>query len=290
VSRLIAVGVGLAAILFFTLFANRIPQLEKHFSETVTVGAESSKEELAAFGETMFNGKGNCTTCHHIGALGARAPDLAGMGGRAAARVAEPGYTGEATDAEGYIRESLSAPCAYVVEGYECIMPVIDQPPVNLSPIEMTLVIAYIQSLGGEITVELPSGEDPAAAAQEPATPAPAATTPEGIIDEMGCGLCHTVPGVATAQGQVGPILEDMANRASSSLESSDYTGAATTPREYVREAILSPDAYLAPDCPARGGGAEPCKSRIMPPVFGEQLLAQQLETLIDFFLGEANP
>lgn len=157
-SRLIALAVGLGAIGFFTFIANSIPQVEKHFDEGITVGTEISPAEMALLGEEVFNGKGGCTTCHRVGAVGARAPDIAGIGSRAAQRIREVGYTGKATSAEGYLRESLEDPCAYVVKGYDCIMPVINQPPTNLSPVEMALVIAYLQSLGGEITVQLPEG------------------------------------------------------------------------------------------------------------------------------------
>src|SRR6185503_151544 len=84
------------------------------------------------------------------GRAGLRAPDLAGIGGRAAERV--PGKSGEE-----YLRESLEHPCAYVVEGYDCIMPqTIAQ---ALGPAKVTAVIAFLQSQGGEITVSL-SGEE----------------------------------------------------------------------------------------------------------------------------------
>ena len=160
-SRLIALAVGLGAIAFFTLFANSIPQVKKDFNEGVTVGANVSPEEMAALGEQVFGGKGGCTTCHKVGSVGARAPDLAGMGSRAVEIINAASYTGRASSAEGYIRESLEEPCTYVVEGYECIMPVINQPPTNLAPLDMALVIAYLQSLGGEITVTLPEGDLP---------------------------------------------------------------------------------------------------------------------------------
>jgi cytochrome c2 len=33
------------------------------------------------------------------------------------------------------------------------------------------------------------------------------------LLRQFGCGACHVIPGVATAQGQVGPPLGGVANR-----------------------------------------------------------------------------
>lgn len=63
----------------------------------------------------------SCGTCHALGLAGTRGPfgpPHDAMGVIAAARVLDPGYRGEATDAAGYVRESIVAPLAYVVPGY----------------------------------------------------------------------------------------------------------------------------------------------------------------------------
>lgn len=285
-SRFIALLVGLGTIAFFALFANSIPQAEKVFDEVVTVEAGIGGEEMAAVGERIFAGKGSCSTCHRVGSIGARAPDLAGVGSRAAERVEETDYTGTAVNAEGYLRESLEGPCAYVVDGYDCIMPVINRPPINLDELEMTLVIAFLQSLGGEITVTLPGEDLPDQVVAPTGTPEPAPTTPQGIVDVMACGLCHTIPGLENAVGTIGPDLTAMWDRATASIGSQDYTGGAGTVQEYVRESILTPNAYLAQDCPASEGGTAPCRASIMPPNFGERLTAQQMEVMVDFLLS----
>jgi nitric oxide reductase subunit C len=44
-------------------------------------------------------------------------PSLAGIASRAAQAVADPAYRGQATDAAGYIRESILAPSAHLVPG-----------------------------------------------------------------------------------------------------------------------------------------------------------------------------
>jgi cytochrome c2 len=283
--------VGLGAVAFFTIFSNSITQVQKHFDQGVVVEAGISQEEMAVLGEQTFNGNGGCTVCHRIGSIGARAPDLAGIGSRAAERPKEAGYTGKAADAEGYIRESLVDPCGYVVEGYECIMPVINEPPTNLSPVEMALVIAYLQSLGGEITVALPEGDIPPEAAPDGQTAAePAPTTPDGIVTAMACGICHTIPGLENAVGKVGPDLSAMESRGDATLRAQDYSGGAESVREYVRESILNPNVYLAQDCPTPDGGEVPCLPGIMPPNFGQRLTAQQLEVLVDYLASLKGP
>lgn len=284
-SRVIALAVGMGAIAFFTLLANSIPQVEKHFDEGVTVEADVSPAEMAVLGEETFNGRGACTTCHRVGSVGARAPDLAGIGSRAAGRAKEAGYSGQATNAESYLRESLEKPCAYVVEGYECIMPVISQPPTNLDPVEIALVVAYLQSLGGEVTVTLPEDEIPGEVTSEAAP-----VTPGEIVGAMACGLCHTIPGLENAEGKVGPGLSAMEDRASAALKVDVYVGEATTVKEYIRESILTPDAYLAHDCPTREGGVAPCRAGIMPPNFGGRLTAQQLEVLVVYLASLKGP
>lgn len=59
-----------------------------------------------------------CNACHST-APGANmaGPTLAGLATRAEKLIASPEYTGEAMDVEGYIRESIRTPSAYLVPG-----------------------------------------------------------------------------------------------------------------------------------------------------------------------------
>lgn len=61
-----------------------------------------------------------CSACHtlaDLGFTGATCPDLSNIAAIAAQRIADAGYTGQATDVEGYLRESLAEPSAFVVAG-----------------------------------------------------------------------------------------------------------------------------------------------------------------------------
>ena len=100
-----------------------------------------------------------------------RFPDLEGVAVRAQSRV--PGLN----DVE-YFAQSLYAPEAYIVPGFNPGMPVINKPPIGLTDQEILTVIAYLQSLGGTPTVTLQTSHKYYAAPG--ATPAPAGAPAPG--------------------------------------------------------------------------------------------------------------
>lgn len=100
-------------------------------------------EKMVELGGEIVLGKGKCLNCHKVsGAGGDRGPDLTDVGARAAARV--PGMT----DLE-YLARSLYEPDAFVVPGYSPGMVPANKPPIGLDELEIAMVIAYLQSLGG---------------------------------------------------------------------------------------------------------------------------------------------
>lgn len=240
-------------------FASLIPQVESPAPKVLEISSDLSGPELARLGEEVLRSpEASCLTCHGLGHEGLRGPDLAGIGARAAGMV--PGKS-----AEEYLHESLVDPCAYVVEGYDCIMP--ETLAQTLGPAKITALVAFMQSQGGEITVSL-SGEESAAssagASAAGSEPRVQATMPEEILASVApsCTVCHRLDAVG-ATGGVGSDLSDV--------------GARLSPDE-IRESILTPDAVIAENCP----GA-PCMPGIMPKTYGEQLTAKQLETLVHF-------
>ncbi|MEW5986214.1 MAG: c-type cytochrome [Chloroflexota bacterium] len=239
-------------------FASLIPQLESPAPETLQISGDLSGAELADLGRSVLESpEAGCLACHGLGRPGLRAPDLAGVGGRAATTV--PGQS-----AEEYLHESLVNPCAFVVSGFDCIMP--QTLLQTLGPAKITALVAFLQSQGGEITVSL-SAED-AAGGNEPAPPASvgvAGTTAEEIITALACGACHTITAVGAA-GQVGPDLSQV--------------GARRTADE-LRQSILTPDAVIAEECPTGD-----CPAGVMPKDFGQRLTAVQLETLVTYLSG----
>lgn len=223
-------------------------------------------QQFAAAGKQIVETKGACLTCHGVGTAGSRAPDLSGIGSKAATR--KPGL-----NAEQYLHEALIEPCAHVVEGYECIMPPMNKPPTSLNDAEIAAVIAYLQSLGGEITVK--PVEVSAAASSSSASPVVAATTPQDMLIALGCNACHALEGVEGMVGKVGPDLTHVGAQAAT--RQPDLSA-----EEYIRESILDPNAHIAPECPTG-----PCTSpSLMPQIFGDKLTAKQLETLVDYLAG----
>jgi len=80
---------------------------------------EAASDNPVAMGEALFrNPAYACVACHSTQPnVTLAGPSLAGIGTRAAERLADPGYTGEAKDANAYIRESIIHPSQYIVPG-----------------------------------------------------------------------------------------------------------------------------------------------------------------------------
>jgi mono/diheme cytochrome c family protein len=239
-------------------FASLIPQVESPAPESLEISGDLSGPELASLGEEVFqSAESGCLACHGLGREGLRAPDLAGIGALAAGR--EAGKT-----AEEYLREALVDPCAYVVEGYDCIMP--QTLAQSLGSAKITALVAFLQSQGGEITVSLSAeaAESDAEASSAGGGSGIQGTTGEEIMTNAApsCITCHQLDAIGAA-GAVGPDLSQV--------------GARLNPDE-IRASILTPDAVIAENCP----GA-PCTPGVMPKTYGEQLNAMQLETLVTF-------
>src|SRR5437773_3375962 len=208
------VPVGVKASVFallimgsYTYFANSIPQIESKPPQELSLeGGNVTPAQLVKAGEEIFKTKGTCEICHRIGQAGTRAPDLAGVGSRAATR--KPGMT-----AKAYLIESLIQPGAFIVPGYPPIMPAVDKPPIGLNRSELWALTAFLESLGSTVDVKLDD---------IPKT-AGAAAAGGGATAEV------KIPGDAKAgeqvfQGKGGCIACHKADRKSTRLNSSHIT------------------------------------------------------------------
>jgi cytochrome c oxidase subunit 2 len=110
----------------------------------------ASGVSLASAGEKLFQDLA-CVTCHKADS-GARGPALDGLFGRPVALV----DGGTVTADETYIRESIVAPSAKVVAGYQPIMPTFQG---LVSEEQLLQLVAYVRSL----KVKAPAGEPPPA-------------------------------------------------------------------------------------------------------------------------------
>ena len=253
------IGVVLGTLALYTLIANKIPQVQSEVPHALTLGANVTPEQLTNAGDQLYHGAGGCTACH---GLGTRAPNLltdekgqGPIGARCGKR--EPGK-----DCKAYLYESLTSPRAFVVTGYEPIMPEMGR---ILSPQQIWALVAFLESNGGSVDVtasDIPAASGPAASAA-PATGgsgpgiANGSTEPMAIIRGAGCTGCHKINGEG---GAIGPDLTHVGSRLSANL---------------IRESILLPDAKTAK-------GYEKFKG-VMPKTFGHMFTGEQLEALVQF-------
>ena len=215
-----SLGFCVMLILVFASVTYVLPQVkgEAPEEETVAVG-ELTMDTFIALGEKIYSGKGTCTLCHN--SLG-RAPDLLtyDVASVSMERLADSRYQGKATDAETYLRESLLEPSAFVVAGFgkkgsndaDSPMPSADQPPIQLSELEVDAVIAFMQQKDGNpVTVALPTEAPDADSTGDAAVAKPAlAQTPEEALAKFGCAACHSV---LETESVVGPSLNDVGKR-----------------------------------------------------------------------------
>ncbi len=195
---------------------------------------------------------------------------------------------------EDYLRESLMCPSCYVVKTYgkagdtKSPMPVISKPPISLGKYELNSVLAWLQSKDtpGEfdnVTIPLPESRGEGVVKIDGPPPSAIETCSEpscvvAMINTLGCPLCHTIPGVEGAEGELGPKLHEKIN-APNRIKDPKYKGKARSGRDYVRESILNPNAYIVFNKEA----GESFPQDLMPQDFANKLSVSALENLVDF-------
>lgn len=250
----------------YTVVANYIPQVASEVPEELTFTGEVDINQLIAAGEELFEGAGGCTACH---GTGTRAPNLltdhAGQGAigqRCGARV--PGQ-----DCKTYLHQSMVDPNAYVVGGFEPIMPDASR---TMSDTQIWALVAYMEAQGGEVTVTADDvqstyGDAEGAPAGGAATPgevagaqvgAPGGLEPVALLENNLCLNCHTLGDRGVA---LGPRFDGMGTRLDAAR---------------IRRKILSPSE----EPPAEGYEA---LHGVMPGTFGQQFSAAQLEVLVEY-------
>ena len=238
-----------------------LTQTEEHPPAELEIGVDTDTDTLVSMGRTLLGARGGCLLCHKVSEQGStRGPDLRGVGARAASRV--PGMS-----AQAYLVESLVSPGAYVVEEFAAaggltIMPVATLPPADLAPTELKALVAYLQSLGGEVTVEI-TAEDVAAAAVQKEKPTAAVDTHPGrdLVTRHGCIACHDVNGTIRL---VGPPLTNVRERLSAAE---------------IRQSIMDPDSVIAEGFPPG----------LMLKDFAETVPPEELDQIVSYLSGEVS-
>ncbi len=103
-------------------------------AQEVDLEAEAAAiEGNVAAGEALYNGLG-CIACHSLDGTAGVGPSYEGLGARAGEML--EGYS-----AAEYVRESILNPCAFVVEGFSCVMP--QNYGDQLSPQDLADLVAF---------------------------------------------------------------------------------------------------------------------------------------------------
>ena len=259
----VGVKVGLVAVLVmgaYSGYANYIPQIESKPPQELSLeGGNVSPAQLIKAGEEIYKTKGTCEICHKIGQKGTRAPDLAGVGSRAAKM--KPGMS-----AKAYLVESLINPNAIIVEGYPPIMPAVDKPPIALNRSELWALTAFLESLGGTVDVTLNDIPATAGAAAGGGGAAAEVKIPgdvkagEAVYQGKGtCIACHKAGKIGASP--VGPDLTQIAK-----IQTPDY----------IMKKILDPKGM---------GTVAGFPPGVMPQTFGQTLTAKEYTDLVAFLL-----
>jgi mono/diheme cytochrome c family protein len=99
----------------------------------------------------------------------------------------------------------------------------------------------------------------------------------------IGCVACHRISGLSDP-AQAAPPLDEAYKLAVDVLKSPEYrksAGKATTPREFIIESILYPDAFTYPKCPQG-----PCIKGTMPQNYKDIIRPEEMKSMVDYLLA----
>lgn len=259
---------ALLVLAFFVWFSNWIPQTRWDPPQARAIGAQMTPAELGRVGALLTRERG-CLACHTnepgVGVKGqGRGPNFADLAARRTNGVA-----GGPSDLAAYLTQSLYEPGAYLVEGYANLMPPSYRPPAKLTYEEVTAVVNYLMSLGGNPAVKIgdlprPPQQTAGAAAAPAARPvAVSAADATGVLETHNCLACHALE--LTPDSPAPPFLaatlRDSAAARGLSLEA------------YLIESIVLPRAFVRGDF----------QPDLMPEDYGALLTARDLHLVVAY-------
>ena len=102
----------------------------------------------------------------------------------------------------------------------------------------------------------------------------------ERLFATLPCVSCHDVtkpwPG-----GDICPNLGNIATEAARIIRLREYRGKARTAADYIRESIVTPNAYIVPGASYRTADGQ----SVMPKDFGATLTGAQIDDLVAYLL-----
>jgi len=271
------IALGSLAVLFTVAVLVVVGVNEQARMQTFTVAYESRSIEEGAL---LF--ENNCRTCH--GPQGNGIPGVGPALNTASLfngeRLVEIGYSGTLEDyVQGVIAAGRPVPSAGT--SYPQRMPTWGQEfggPLRSDQVDA--LVAFVLNWE-EAALAAEEGTAPSASQGEPVGTDIAVQLPEGDPESgaalsqdsaVGCAACHELsavgPAWAPGGGQAG-----IAGRAEERTEAEDYTGEATTARQYLLESIVRTNAHIV----------EGYEANIMPGDYGQRLTPQQVADLIAY-------
>jgi nitric oxide reductase subunit C len=254
------VGTTVFAVIFTAL------TIHSHMRFGELTHAEAITPQVIA-GKHVWHRK-NCINCHTLLGEGAYyAPDLTKI-------------TQQRGDA--YLRQFLQNPARFYSEERNGRL----MPNLQLSEQQITDLIAFLTWVSNidnqgwpprpiVVSAQLPQFVVPGTAAAGPASADPVALG-EAVFRRSppGCFSCHALSEGAVL---VGPSLAGIATRAGAIISSSDYPGAAKSAKEYIRESIVNPHAYVVPGQTFGAGGQS------FMPAFDTILKPEEIGYLVEY-------
>ncbi len=98
------------------------------------------------------------------------------------------------------------------------------------------------------------------------------------IFTRAGCPVCHVIPGIPGANGQVGPALV-LGSTGAQRLADPSYRGTARTVHEYIVESVVESGVFVVPGYP----------ERTMPVWYGAKLSALALEKIAGYLESQTD-
>lgn len=233
-------------------------------------------------GAALF--ESNCMSCHGITGQGIpgvapalNTPDLFD-----GTRLAEAGWLGSLDD---FVRLTVAGgrPLASSGTTYPQRMPTWSQEyggPLRIDQVEnlvdfvMNYGLTYESGTGTETAAAAPAVEGIGTNLTDPPLPAGDAARGEQLTVDLGCVGCHVTATVGPAWlADSHPSGAGIGTRAGEIVNASDYAGGATNAVEYLREAVVNPNAYLSTGFTAG----------VMPAIYADSLTAQDVADIIAY-------
>lgn len=119
----------------------------------------------------------------------------------------------------------------------------------------------------------VPTEAAPAAAPAVAGVPAAADMVP--IFTKGTCMACHVIPNIPGAVGVIGPNLTEIGAVGATRI-------AGYTAEQYIRESIINPNAFIAPECPTG-----PCLAGVMLQNLAEILTPEELDLVVAYLAAQ---